>query len=107
MVTLEKVYLHRGGTCIPTKTHCMDKAIVIHNSDEVKAVILGGDKQHLLQKLRYSEYWEDITTRLINEKATEEHWTVQREEDITIDRIVGYLHHDGDSEDGYTLLDTK
>lgn len=68
------------------------KALVVHNSDEVKAVFVGS-KETILSNIKASEYWEDITSRLPLE-----------DEEITLDTITE-LYHDGDSEDGYTLVD--
>jgi len=84
------------------------KALIVHNSDEVKACFIGTKKEIFL-KLKTSEYWEDITNRLVDEDLSdedvEEGWQVNNEKDITLVQIVDNLHHDGDSEDGYTLLE--
>lgn len=77
------------------------KALVVHNSDEVKCVFVGVTEQEILDKLKGSLYWEDIVSRICDEDEDS-----FKEEEINIsDHIDGYLVHDGDSEDGYTLLE--
>lgn len=86
------------------------KVLVIHNSDEVKACFVGEDEKDILEKLKSSIYWEDVTNRLVDESLDEEDlggWQVRNEDDISIERITGYLYHDGDSTDGYTLFDSQ
>lgn len=84
------------------------KALVVHNSDQVKAVFVGTEEQ-IRSRLKKSKYWKSVISRLVNEdikdEDLEESWQVRTEDDITIQRIVSNLFHDGDSEDGYTLLD--
>jgi hypothetical protein len=69
-------------------------SLVVHNSDEVKGVFIGFTKDEILSKLKESKYWENIIGRL-----EEEFVPVSDEDDIE-------LHHDGYSEDGYTLIQT-
>lgn len=73
------------------------KALIVHNSDKVKACFIGKDNAELLDKIMASEYSDDILDRL-GEK-TEGIGIV-----VSIDTITD-LYHDGDSEDGYTLID--
>jgi hypothetical protein len=73
----------------------MTNVLVIHNSDEVKNCFTGTHNE-ILDKLKKSEYWEDIVDRC----------TSCNEEDITMYDIIA-LHHDGDSEDGYILFIDK
>ena len=75
-------------------------ALIVHNSDEVKACFIGTEKE-ILAKLKESEYWEDITDRCNNLKDLDD---PGEEEEITIDDVTD-LYHDGDSEDGYTLIE--
>jgi hypothetical protein len=82
------------------------KALIIYNSDEVKVCFIGTEKE-ILEKLKKSEYWEDITDRSIHEKDPDFDDDVDiTEENITLDNVTD-LYHDGDSEDGYTLLEAK
>lgn len=84
------------------------KALIVHNSDEVKACFVGTEEEIFI-KLKASSYWEDITTRIVDENLDEayieEGWQVNDEKDITLQQIIDNLHYDGDSEDGYTLLE--
>lgn len=81
------------------------KALIVHDSDEVKACFIGQTNKEILEKLKKSEYWEDIVNRVCSNDEDDE--DAVKEQDITIeDHIDGYLPHDGDSEDGYTLLET-
>ena len=62
------------------------------------------------KNLRNSEYWEDIVDRLVDSDLEEDDEPsdeqVKKEDDITMWYIT-QLSHDGDSEDGYTLLEAK
>lgn len=80
------------------------KALMVHNSDEVKACFIGETEEEILGKLKLSEYWEDIVDRLKDDGVIDR----SMEEDIDLIKMddVTSLYHDGDSEDGYTLLDT-
>lgn len=82
------------------------KALVVHNSDEVKAVFIGFSESEIFEKLKVSKYWEDISSR------TEDYWSEWDEENrggfdeskIAFDDVTS-LYHDGDSIDGYTILE--
>lgn len=75
------------------------KALIVHNSDEVKACILGYSEEEILEKLKATEYWEDVVNR-INDASSED---PVDEDQITLSGVTN-LYHDGDSEDGYTLI---
>lgn len=78
-------------------------ALVVHDSDEVKDVFIGVDKETILVNLKISKYWKDIVERLEEAYGEDEDFP---EDEVTLDTVTE-LHHDGDSEDGYTLLQTK
>jgi hypothetical protein len=85
-------------------------SLVVHNSDEVKGVFIGFTKDEILSKLKESKYWENIIGRLEEEfvPVSDEDDIEGREfkiDDIDLDTVTE-LHHDGDSEDGYTLIQT-
>lgn len=69
------------------------QVLVIHNSDEVKDVIVG-TSQVILTTLKNTTYWADVVHRLEYPPG-----------DITLDMVTD-LYHDGDSEDGYSLLES-
>lgn len=85
------------------------QVLVIHNSDEVKDVVVGTDKE-ILQILRNTTYWEDIVARLRSDGSLNYHnlsapRTDFDEREVTLE-MVTTLYHDGDSEDGYSLLES-
>lgn len=81
------------------------KALIVHNSDEVKDCFIGETDEIILEKLRNSKYWEDITHRLVhNQDLDLDDDELPTEEDIALENVTD-LYHDGDSEDGYTLLE--
>lgn len=69
--------------------------IVVHNSDKVKDVFSGGTRGEILDKLKKSKYWSDIKERVQEENESTS--------SIRMNHITS-LYHDGDSEDGYTLI---
>lgn len=69
--------------------------LVVHNSDEIGEVF-SGNEEDMLEKLKKSNYWEEITDRLDDIE----------EDDITLSNITD-LYHDGDSEWGFELVETK
>jgi hypothetical protein len=77
------------------------KVLIVHNSDEIKACFIGTTDEELVTKIMSSEYQEDINNRLRDELDDDEHDFIVNMEAITS------LYHDGDSEDGYTLLETS
>lgn len=83
------------------------KALIVHNSDKVKTCFIGTEEQ-IFEKLKASPYWEDVVNRLVDEdledEELEESYQTNHESKITIWMIDSDLHHDGDSEDGYTLI---
>lgn len=81
------------------------KALIVHNSDEVKAVFVGVTDQEVIDKLLLSEYRDDILDR-IADVLDEEEADKKANAPVTMEEITD-LYHDGDSEDGYTLLETK
>lgn len=91
------------------------KALIVHDADEVKDLFIGETDEEILQKLRSSEYWEDIVERLVvpeeeavfEEGDDEEDPYIRSEDQITLDEIHCSLHHDGDSQDGYSLFKCK
>lgn len=73
--------------------------LIVHNSDEVKDCFIGEIEEEILIKLKKSEYNEEIELRLeeLGEKLGEK-YSIYNLDNIT------RLYHDGDSEDGYILL---
>jgi hypothetical protein len=82
--------------------------LVVHNSDEVSRVFFGETKEEILQKVfKDHEVCEDIRERLIDEEIIREGEDDNDESlpiEFNLDMVIDNLHHDGDSEDGYTLL---
>lgn len=76
------------------------KALIVHDSDEVKACFIGKTDEEIIEKLKKSEHWEDVVERLLQDPDERE----EQEPKITMSDITS-LFHDGDSEDGYTLID--
>ena len=97
------------------KTYCL----VVHNSDEVKAVFVGDSIKAIIKRVMGTSYGNDIEKRSLeyyNEYMSDDH---EKEDyvDVTeipfldltndiLEYMITRLYHDGDSEDGYTLLDT-
>lgn len=81
------------------------KALVVHDSDKVKDVFIGVTDQEILGKLEKSRYWAGITDRIAN-GLDEEEADAKSNEPISMDEVTS-LYHDGDSQDGYTLMETK
>lgn len=79
------------------------KALIVHNSDEVIACFTGETEEEILEKLKKSEHWEDIINRLSDEEFID-NFEGNKPNNITMDNVTD-LFHDGDSEDGYTLID--
>lgn len=99
------------------KTYCL----VVHNSDEVKAVFVGDTLKSIMKRVMNTKHGADIEKRSIEyynddkkQDAEEENkeWVDVEEipwKDVPHDMIkymIERLYHDGDSEDGYTLFDT-
>jgi hypothetical protein len=81
------------------------KVLIVHNSDEVKDCFIGETDEIILEKLKNSEYWEDITNRLIYDQYPDfDDDEKIAEKEIILENVTD-LYHDGDSEDGYTLLE--
>lgn len=86
------------------------KALIVHNSDQAKACFVSrfvtktASERELVDKVMKSKYGPDILERL-NDSREAEDFTVD-ESNITLTQIAS-LHHDGDSEDGYTLMDAN
>ena len=94
--------------------------LVVHNSDEVKAVIVGNSIEEIMDRVRNTTYGQDIEDRSLEyynddmrEEAEEkdEGWVDAEEipKDYLIKNaklLLSRLDHDGDSEDGYTLFAT-
>lgn len=87
------------------------KALIVHNSDEVKACFVGETDEELVEKIMASEYGDDIAERVAQDKEAED--DEDEDEDtpvttktytITVNDIAS-LYHDGDSVDGFTLID--
>ena len=73
------------------------QVLVKHDSDGVYAAYVGTEEE-ILEKLKQSDDWvDDIVFRLVDEGT-------YTEDQITVDIINDELIHDGDSEQGYTLL---
>lgn len=81
------------------------KALVVHDSDKVKDVFIGVTDQEILGKLEKSRYWAGITDRIAG-GLDEEEADAKANEPISMDEVTS-LYHDGDSQDGYTLMETK
>ena len=80
------------------------KALIVHNSDEVVACFIGETDLEIIKKLKKNQdYWQDIMDRL-NEGEDENTEEYVLPDDVTMYDITD-LYHDGDSEDGYTLID--
>lgn len=81
------------------------KALVVHNSDKVKDVFIGVTDQEIVDKLLKSKYKEDIIDR-VADNLSEHEADMIGQSPIEMYEITA-LYLDGDSEDGYTLLETK
>lgn len=77
------------------------KVLIVHNSDRVRACFYGSTTDVLISKILYSKYHDDILNRLIEGCADDDPID---ENSITIDMITS-LYHDGDSLNGYTILE--
>lgn len=98
------------------KTYCL----VVHNSDEVKAVFVGPFRD-IMKRILGTSYSDDIEKRSLewynNDKrqdAEEKHEGYINVTEIpfndlstdTLEYMIERLYHDGDSEDGYTIFNT-
>ena len=81
------------------------KALVVHNSDKIKDVFIGETEQELIDKLLSSKYRRDVLDR-IADSLSEEEADAKANHPIMMDEITR-LYHDGDSQDGYTILECK
>lgn len=75
-------------------------ALIVHDSDGIFECFVGNTSAEILEQVKKSERLEDILERLNG--YDEEEIT---EENLTMDQIES-LKHDGDSEEGYTLIET-
>lgn len=83
------------------------KALVEHNSDEVITVFIGETDEEILAKVKAREHWDWL------KEDIEEYWDKYddggneipfSEDKITMEDLTD-IHHDGDSSNGYTLLE--
>lgn len=72
--------------------------LVVHDSDGVYDAF-SGTLPEINDSIRGSKYWEKIVSRL------ESFHESLSDEEISVDMISNELHHDGDSDLGFTLLD--
>lgn len=97
------------------RTYCL----VVHNSDEVKAVFVGDTIKSIIKRVMGSKHGQDIINRSLvyyNDYMSDDHMKedyidvdeipFNDLEDDFIEELITRLYHDGDSEDGYTLFDT-
>lgn len=96
------------------------KALIVHNSDEVKSVFIGETNEEIISKLKADPgisnmwgtftAWSDIVDRTVVDTEVDsdslDDGVITSEDQITMEHITD-LYHDGDSEDGYTLLETN
>lgn len=77
------------------------KALIVHNSDEIKACFVGQTEKEILEKIKQNpQYWEDVTDRLAEETDGE-----LNEANITMGNISSLVQY-GDSDNCYTLIET-
>lgn len=94
------------------------KALVVHDTEEVKDVFLGWSAQALLRVVKESRYWPDIRARLIDvERLNGVSWDTELFDRSVEDRfpteagdILGQINDEcrvdpGLSLDGYSLVD--
>lgn len=98
------------------KTYCL----VVHNSDEVKAVFVGDSIKAIIMRVMGTNHGNDIENRSLDyynddmreiAEEKDEGWVDVTE--LPIEYLIEHaevllerLYHDGDSQDGYTLFDT-
>lgn len=75
--------------------------LIVHNSDEVIAAF-GGTDEEIFQKIKDSHFWSDIVKRMA--ELEDDEGEPLMEEAINLQSFVNELYHDGDSQNGYTLL---
>ena len=98
------------------KKYCL----VVHNSDEVKAVFIGDTIASIMKRVISTSYGNDIEERSLDYFNEEQREMAEEKDrgwvDVTelpteymianAEVLLNRLYHDGDSQDGYTLFDT-
>lgn len=77
-------------------------ALIVHDADGIFECFVGNSYSEILEQVKNSKWLKAILERLNGYDEEEEEIT---EENLTMDHVES-LKHDGDSEEGYTLIET-